>query len=71
MPEPVLRSRRSCAEDGSLSSTEVGSGLGLGGGAQSTAVWRGPYSHVTSESFNLYERNSEHVIEKKVYHESK
>ena len=42
MPEPILRSRRSCVEDGSLSSTDVGSGLGLGGGAQSTAVWRGP-----------------------------
>jgi hypothetical protein len=31
-----------------------GTGGGLGGGVQSTAVCRGPYSHVTSESFNLF-----------------
>lgn len=45
------RSNRSCAELGP--SMLSGTGGGLGGGVQSTAVCRGPYSHVTSESFNL------------------
>ena len=47
------RSRRSCAEGELGPSTLSGTGCGLGGGVQSTAVCRGPYSHVTSESFNL------------------
>ena len=47
------RSSRSCAEGGSGPSMLSGTGGGLGGGVQSTAVCRGPYSHVTSESFNL------------------
>ena len=47
------RSSRACAEVELDSSMLSGTG-GLGGGAQSTAVCRGPYSHVTSESFNLF-----------------
>jgi hypothetical protein len=50
-PDAVERSNRSCAE--LALSTELGWGPGLGGGDQSTAVWRGPYSQVTSESFSL------------------
>ena len=48
------RSSRSCAEGELGSSMLSGTGCGLGGGVQSTAVCRGPYSHVTSESFNLF-----------------
>ena len=48
------RSSRSCAEGGSGPSMLSGTGGGLGGGVQSTAVCSGPYSHVTSESFNLF-----------------
>ena len=47
------RSSRSCAEGGLGLSILSETGGGLGGGVQSTAVCRGPYSHVTSESFNL------------------
>ena len=47
------RSSRSCAEGELGPSMLSGTGCGLGGGVQSTAVCRGPYSHVTSESFNL------------------
>jgi hypothetical protein len=47
------RSRRSCVEGELGPSTLSGTGCGLGGGVQSTAVCKGPYSHVTSESFNL------------------
>jgi len=47
------RSSRSCAGLGLGPSTLSGTGRGLGGGVQSTAVCRGPYNHVTSESFNL------------------
>jgi hypothetical protein len=47
------RSSRTCAEGELGSSMLSGTASGLGGGVQSTAVCRGPYSHVTSESFNL------------------
>lgn len=36
-----------------------GTGSGLGGGVQSAAVCKGPYSHVTSESFNLFLKKDE------------
>ena len=47
------RSSGTCADPSMLPGTD---GVLGGGGVQSTAVCRGPYSHVTSESFNLFKR---------------
>jgi len=49
----VERSKWSWTGVGLNGSTESGMDGGFGGGVHSTAVCRGPYSHVTSQSLSL------------------